>query len=863
MSRAAKVYRLLVKLYPARFREEFGRPLEQQVLDEYREAKGAVARLAFWARLFIDLVVSIPRERARELRQDVRYAFRVYARRPLVTLLAFAALTLAIGATTGVFSVVNALLLRSLPFRSPDRIVRLEGYRPPNTDVPTAFEEWRTRSAWLEDAAMYDSAEMNVGRTSGTVRLRVTETSFNFLTMFGNEPAMGRGFAPGEDVPGRNMVAVISDVAWREMFGADPRALGATIRVNGTALTVVGIAPRGFDYPARTAIWTPTFFEFERLPKVDMTVFITVGRIRPDLSLAQAQRMLDAETARAVSGRPKPDATALRRSGLVESRPTLIPMRDDLAGPVRRASLVLMAAVVFVLLVACANVANLLLTRVADRRQELMIRAALGASRARLAQQLMTESVVLALASASAGLMVARWASSLATAVQPAQVAAQDYSIFDWRVLGFAAGLAVMTGIVFGVFPALMTARLQPAPELARTRAGGDGSGASRLRGVLIAVQVSLTLVLVAGAIAASRNFVGLLRTDLGFQTDHVVTLKVSLAGARYDTAVASRSYYREALERLRAIAGVERAAAVDGLPLATDGFSGGAFAVEGEPMMFAAGIAVTPDYFRTLGIAMVEGREFDARDTADSERVVIVNDAFAKAAAGGGKLVGKMLTLGGRPGRWRIVGVSRAVRNAGPAYRTSLEIFMPVEQHTPGSATLVMRVRGNPEAYLAAARDTLRGLDRQVSVFDARTFDDRLANTLARPRFYTTVVIFFSGLALLLALMGVYGVVSHAVAQRTHEMGVRLALGSSSSAARWLLVRISLLPVAVGTAIGLAGALASGRVLEHLFVSAERADAVTSVVAALGLNVAAALAMWRATRRIVQMQPMEILRSE
>jgi len=864
MRRGLSAYRRLLKLYPARFREEYGTPLERQFADEYRDAQGTFGRAAFWVRLSLDLVVSIPRELARELRQDLRYSLRIHARRPAVTLLALVALTFAIGATTGVFSVVNALLLRSLPFRAPERIVRIDAYRPFNTDTPAAFEQWRTHSPWLEDAAIYDSAEMNVSRASGSTRLRVTETSFNFFTVLGDEPPVGRGFSRGEDVAGGNMVAVISDVTWRDMFGADPRALGATIRVNGTPLTVIGIAPRGFDYPARTAIWAPTVFEWERLPKADMTVFLTFGRVKPGLSFAHAQRMLDAEVARGMAGKPRLDVAALRRAGLVEPRATLVPIRDELAGPVQRASLVLMAAVVFVLLVACANVANLLLTRVADRRQELMIRAALGASRARLAQQLITESVVLTLVAASAGLVVARWASGLATAVQPAQVSAQDYLILDWRVLGFAVCLAVVTGLVFGVFPALVMARLQPAPDLGRTRPGADGSRAGRLRGVLIAVQVCLTLILVAGAVATSRSFVGLLRKDLGFRTDHVVTVMVSLAGSRYDTDVAKRAYYREAVERLKAIPGVERAAAVNCLPLATTGFSGGGFTVEGGPMTFAAVIAVTPDYFRTLGVGMAEGREFDARDTAGSERVVVVNDVFARRARDGGQLAGRTLTMRGGKRGWKIVGVSSAVRDgAAAAGKGSPQVFMPIEQYTPPSVAFAMRVRGNPEAYLVVARDTLRGLDRQVSVYDVRTLDDRLANTLARPRFYTTVVIFFGGLALLLALMGVYGVVCHAVAQRTHEVGVRLALGSSPSAARWLFVRGGLLPIALGTLVGLAGAAATGRVLQHLVVQAERPEIATSVLVALGLNATAGLAMWRATRRVVHLQPMDVLRSE
>jgi len=320
-----KLYRFLLKFYPARFREEYGRPLEQQFLDEYREADGKLARLAFWIRSMRDLAISIPLELLRELRQDLRYSVRIYSRRPIVTLLAVMALALAIGATTGVFSVVNALMLRSLPFHAPERIVQLGlALRP--ADTASAFEAWRTRSTYLEDAAVYTQADMNLDGRAESQRVTVAETSSSFFRTLGSEPEIGRSFVDGEDIPGKNGVAVISYSLWQQFFGGDPRAIGSTIHLNSTSLTVIGIARPGLDYPAKTAVWTPTVFDIPRLPKSSMFFWVTFGHVKSGLTLKQAQSMFDAEQKR--------DSLAIKNN--------LIPLRTQLAGPVERASLVLL-----------------------------------------------------------------------------------------------------------------------------------------------------------------------------------------------------------------------------------------------------------------------------------------------------------------------------------------------------------------------------------------------------------------------------------------------------------------------------------------------------------------------------------------
>ncbi|HTX37455.1 MAG TPA: ADOP family duplicated permease [Bryobacteraceae bacterium] len=856
MADPKRIYRFLLRLYPARFREEYAAPVERQFWDDYRALSGFWPRAWFWLSALADLGVSIPTEILRELRQDGSYALRLYGRRRMVTLLAMAALALAIGAATGIFSVVNAVLLRSLPFREPDRLV--EVWRAPANGLAgrAAFQHWRDTNGYLETAAAYTPFQITLQTGRDSFRVQVAEVSANFFSMLGTPPEFGRDFRPEEDQRGNTHVAILSHALWDQAFGGDPRILGKTILLNGAPVQVVGVAPPAVEYPAGTALWTPSAFDLKLIPKLGVMVAYTAGRLRPGISLRQAQAMLQADIAAHVphskTALPEPDPAAL------------IPLRDRLSERIRQASLVLLGAVGFVLLIACANLAHLLLTRSTERRQELSIRAALGASRARLLQQLITEGFLLTTAAALAGIVVARWAAQLAGAALPAQLASQVYTVFDWRVLAFAALAAVGTGLVFAVVPATVLGRLQPKLDNSRNE-GAASAGAARLRAALVAFQALLTVVLLAGSFVMGRGFLRLIHTDLGFTTSRVLTLNVSLAGTSYEKSHNLNAYAQAALDRLRDIPGVQSAGASEIPPFSAAARKGGKFTTDSG---FATGltqvVSVTPDYFRTIGQPLAAGRDFDPADQPTAPRVAIVSESVARALGGPTAALGQQLSapyFAVQP--WTIVGVAADIRFAGPSGGHPLTVYVPAAQAPPGFLTFAVKVHGSAAPYLTVCRDVLRDVDRAVPVYGVQTLDSQLAGNLAQPRFYTAVATFFGAFSLLLAVIAIYGTASYSIQQRRHEIGVRAAMGASPRGMRLMLLREAAVPIALGIAAGAMGASSLGRAAQALIPVAEPPGAPVCAGTALLLAATAIAATWIATRGILKLDPMAVLRAD
>ena len=850
-----KIYNSLLKLYPARFREEYQGPMEHQFRDEYRECHTARQRARLWVHAAADLASSAPAELLREVTRDLKHGLRVYRGRSITAVLAVAALGLALGTSTGIFSVLNALLIRSLPFSHPEELAEL--WSPPvgALNGRSAFLDWRSRSSYLSGAATFSVSEMNLSGGRDALRVNVAETSANFFALLGTRPVLGRTFEPAEDIPGRGGVAVISYALWQQMFGGNPSVTGTTLRVNGTPLTVIGVAPARFDYPGDTSIWLPSVFDFEIVPKRGAFFFETIGRLKPGIRMAQAREMFEAEVRRTAPERARDEGP---------SRARLTSLRDQLAGPVRQAGWVLSGMILLVLLAACANVAHLLLSRTTERRQELALRAALGASRARLLQQLITEATALTMAGSVLGLPVAHWAASAAASVAPAQLATQEYSVLDWRVLGFATLLALATGVVFGVLPAWLAGRLQPSGQALRTQAGTQESGTRRLRASLVALQAGLTVILLASSVAMGRAFLKLLSVDLGFRPANAVTLTVSLQGTRHQGGVAERQYYEEALQRLRAVPGVEAAGGVSYLPLAKNSYMATAVKLDtGQNVEQIVINAATPGFFRAIGTPVIVGREFAPRDGQGAEPAVVVNEAFAQRTGLGTAALGHRFQTAFSKNPYLIVGIVRTARSAGPAYPGWPQVYWPVGEEPPAALTLVARVRGEARALLATCRDAVRAVDREVPVYNVKTLDQRLVDALAPPKFYTTATLLLAALSVLLAGAGVYGTAVYSVANRKHEMGVRMALGASGGRIRVMMLRESLVPLGLGITAGVCGAIASGRYLEHLMVNAKPAS-IWACVTAAGLLMATGIAaVWSATAGVLAIDPADAVRAE
>lgn len=788
----------------------------------------------------------------REAGQDARHTFRLWSRRPLYTAFAIVALAIGIGAGTGVFSVVNALLLRSLPFEDPERLAYLSNFFAPHASA-AQFHEWRRQSSYLADTALFEPFDVNLGGSGEFRRAHIAQVSSNFFSVLGAPPVVGRAFVDADDADGngigpagRNAVAVIGFGLWQSLFGGDAKALGATVRIDGIPLTVVGVAPPGFDYPGQTVLWKPAAFS------PGNNGWEVIARLKPGIAWLRARQEFSAE-----ADRLWPDRTPLQK---IQFPSRMTELRDQLAGPTKRAFVVLLASVGLMLLIACTNVGNLLLARTADRAAELSIRSALGASRARLSRQLMTECVVLALTACLAGVVVAIWTTSIAAKVQPAPIASQAYSILNLRVLGFAMGISVVCALIFGALPSWFAGRV----HVFEARGATSNRSSRLIRDALVAVQVMLAVVLLTASLSVGRAFLHMMRADRGFVATGLVTVNVSLQGTLHEGSGRSLAYFEEALARVRRLPGVQSASATEFLPLYSTGAIGGVFAVDGKPGTTSSSvIPVFADYFRTMGGRIVAGREFTAAEAQGNSKVAIVNERFAAQFGSVADALGHEVFREPRT----IIGVVKGMdyRNEknDPADRNAMQVFVPSTRPGGFFSTFVAHVDGRAEDRLAMVRDAIQSVDPQVPVFGVKTMQQRLEEALARPQFYRTAVSCFAGFALLLAIAGVYGAASYAVAQRRHEMGVRMALGVTAARLRMRLLRQAMVTIAAGAVGGVAGAVLCGRFLESLVEGAKAADLVTYAGTVVSIASVAAVGIWVATSPVSQLDVMEVLRAE
>jgi predicted permease len=845
-----KLYRILLRLYATAFREEYAKAMEQEFRDELTEAQTGSAVVGLWMRFLFDLAVSLPVQLAIETGRDSRHALRLWAKRPWHTGFAVVALGIAIGANTGVFSVVNALLLRSLPFRDPAGLAALLHFLPPH-DSAAQFDSWRQHSNYLQDASLFEDGDLNIGDTQHMLRAHIAMTSWNFFSLLGSRPVIGRTFAP-ED----HAMAVISYGLWQDLYAGRDQVLGKTIRVYGLqphpdeALTIIGVMPADFHYPADTVLWKSPEYS------AGNNGWAAIGRLKPGISFTQARAAFAADV----------HHLEPHRKFRADWVPIMMLLRDELAGHVKDTSLLLMGVVVLTLLIACANLANLMLARTADRQQELSIRSAVGASRVRLIQQILTECLLLAIVSAGLGLIVAVWATSLASKVQPAALPSQTYTILDVRVLAFMAGLAVLSAVLFGLLPALSIGRA----HLFAARGASESRGSRIVRDVLVASQVTLTIVLLTASVSVVRAVSHEFHIDRGFKADGVVTASVALDGTVRDKPGLRLQYFEEVFDRLRRLPGVRSASSTEFLPLLSGKFLGGPYAFDGHPSAQGTAASVIPimaDYFATAGGHVLYGREFTDAEVRANANVVLVNETLARLWLRPADAVGHMVTGSDGTVR-RIVGVVRNLDFMGQYISDVFDVDPPetfIPARNPGGfdSTFIVKVEGQPEDHVAAIRAALQSVDRGVPVYGVKTMQQRIDQAFARPKFYRTALVFFATFGLLLALMGIYAVVSYAVTQRTHEMGVRLALGTTPTRLRTRFVRHGLAIVVIGTLGGIACAASTGRLIGSLIEGAKPFDVATYVLATVSICLVAAASIWVATRRIAHMDVVEILRAE
>jgi putative ABC transport system permease protein len=788
-----------------------------------------------------------------QLLQDLRYAFRTLRKSPGFTIVAVLTLALGIGANTAVFSAVNTLLLHSLPFHEAERLAVLQNFFPPH-DSATQFHDWQQQSTYLADAALFEDLDVNVGGTSGLTRVHVAQASSNFFTVLGTQPVLGRGFASGDEVdapgwglPGRNAVAVIGYGLWQQLFGGDSKALGATIHVDGNMLTIIGIAPPGFDYPAHSALWKPAAFS------PGNNGWVTIARLKTGISWAQARAAFAVE---AEQLSPKP--------ANVESsdvRPRITSLQEGLLGPVKDASLILMGAVAVVLLIACTNIAGLLTARTADRVAEMRIRSALGASRTRLTRQLLTECLLLSFFSAVAGLFVAYWTIPLAAKVEPPPLGVQSYSILDEHVVVFTLIVSVIAPLVFGLLPALYAVQIRDfgAWRPSTTRV-------SRLiRKTPLVAQVMLTMALLSASVLVGRAFANLMKIDRGYDVEGIVSVSVSLDGTTYQSGERQVPYFEEVLDRIRSLPGVRSASATEFLPLYATGFVGGPFGIDGHPANHnSIMVPVFSDYFRTMGGQILYGREFNDSEVRSRARVAVVNEPLAAAFGAPADIVGRQLTAEDTP-PWKIVGVVKGIEyETDPTIVKPFQVFVPPTK--PGifpPATFVARVDGPAEYHLAAIRDAVRSVDPKVPVFGVKTMKQRLDEMFARPEFYRATVWVFAGFTLLLIVIGIYGLLAYTVARRTKEIGIRMALGATQSKVGRMVVGEALLMVCAGVAGGVPLSFWIKRLAAGLMGGSAGSIATPIAFGALAIFAVTLLAAYFPARSSMRVDPIVALRHE
>ena len=800
-----------------------------------------------------------------DLRHDLRYGVRILIKNPGFTLVALLTLALGIGANSAIFSVVNSVLLRPLPYHQPDRLVMVwhnntkEG-KPDDFIAYPSFLDLRAQSQRLEDAAALTPLwRFVLPGSDGHEQVDGHWVSSSFFQVLGVQPLKGRGFTANEDRPGGVPAVIVSYRLWRNHFDGDPNILGRAVPLNNSAAPIVGVMPPGFRFLDDVDLWAPLsqnpFLERGR----GVRLLRMVGRLAPGATVAQAQAEMEGIAGRLERAYPDTNTGLGAR---------VIALDDQLVGGIRLALLVLMAGVGCVLLIACVNVASLLVARAAAREKEIALRSALGAGRLRLVRQFLTESVVLALLGGAGGLLCAFWGLRLLRGLSPPGLPRVDEISLDGAVLGFTLLVSLLAGLVFGLLPALQLSRgsLQESlKEGGRTTATG---GTSRIRNVLAVAEMALALALLVAAGLLIRSFARLIHVDPGFRSDHVLTMQLSVPSS-YSQPGQRLALYKEMFARLEALPGVASAGGVTRLPLGAGVTT--TLEIEGRPVSPGEQPEIefrraSTHYFAAMGIPLRTGRVFTERDTAAAPPVAVITEGAARRFWPGENPIGRRVRFlpGGSDAPWyTIVGVVGDVKHFGLDAEARPELYMHFDQGPPGGPLLAIRTSGDPTNLAAAARRELRRLEKELVISRVKTMTELVSESVAQRRFHALLLGGFAAVALALAAVGIYGVMAHAVTQRTHEIGVRMAMGAQPGDVFRLVIGQGMLLALLGVGIGLVSALGVTRFLERLLFGVEPMDLLTFGAAALFLSAVAFVACYVPARRATRVDPMAALRYE
>ncbi len=809
------------------------------------------------------------------LLKDIHYGIRNLLKHPGFTAIAVITLALGIGANTAMFSVINAVLLRPLPYHEPDRLVTIWEESPERSlyQMPVSFanlRDWVDQNHTFDQISAYTFTNLNLTGAGEPARLGGVRVSANLFTLVGARPLLGRQFLPEEDKEGGNRVVILGHALWQSRFGSDPGIVGKPLTLDNESYTVVGVMssnfqfPVGFGYMGKVLndpidIYVPIAATGEEAQRGSYS-FFAIGRLKPGVLFEQARAEMTTIEKRLEQQYP---------DGNTGIGISLIPTQEQTVKEIRPALLVLLGAVAFMLLIACANIANLLLARAASRQKEIAIRSALGASRLRIVRLLLTESLMLSLAGGGLGFLLALWGTAALMALAPDNIPRLNEIGVDARVFAFTLAVSLVTGLVFGLIPAVHVAKPNLNEDLKEGSKGSIGGGAGkRTRNVLVAVEIALSLVLLVGAGLMIKSFLLLRQTNPGFNPEKVLAVNLTLSDFRYPEDRQQAAFFQEALERIQSLTGVQSAGATTALPL-TLSVSGSDFRIEGRPEpeagkeMIINKSSVSPGYFRTLGIPLLKGRDFSDRDKSDAPSTAIINNDLARIYFSSEDPIGKRITFDDG-GSWiSIVGVSGDVKQLGLDSGARPEVYFPYLQVAAPSMSIVVRSASEPSGLFNAVKSQIQMIDKDLPLDDVDTMQQILSDSNSGRRFNMLLLTVFAVVALALAIVGIYGVMSYTVTQRTHEIGIRVAVGAQPRDVFRMVVGQGMMLALIGVAFGLVGAFALTRLMTSMLFGVEPTDPVTFVGISLLLTGVTLVACYIPGRRATKVDPLVALRYE